>query len=59
MIPLIAVAGLALAGLVLTVFWKEIKDFIQASVKKIGTSLYLAPLWALEHRNRKCCKRLG
>ena len=37
MIPLIAVAGLALAGLILTVFWKEIKDFIQASVKKIKT----------------------
>lgn len=37
MIPLAVVAGLAIAGLVLTVFWKEIKDFIIASVTKIRT----------------------
>ncbi|VXA91475.1 conserved hypothetical protein [Enhydrobacter sp. AX1] len=37
MIPLIAVAGLAVAGLVLSVFWKEIKDFIIASTSKIKT----------------------
>lgn len=38
MIPLLAVAAIGLlAGVALTAFWSEIKNFIQASVEKIKT----------------------
>ncbi|MBS9783560.1 MAG: hypothetical protein KGV46_03300 [Pasteurella sp.] len=38
MIPFIIGAGVIIgAGIVLSLFWKEIKDFLQASIKKIQT----------------------